>query len=97
MRLFFHEFSIIFNTILPALSKTLYVGIVKYSASTSERITKSLFQFQEELPNKFYGINQQDTETLEHLDDAGKMTSETGQALKFYLEANDAADGIYSR
>jgi hypothetical protein len=32
---------------------------------------------QEELPNKFYSINQEDIETLEDLDIVGKMTSET--------------------
>jgi hypothetical protein len=34
---------------------------------------------QEELPNRLYNINQQDTETLEDTDDVGKMTSETEQ------------------
>jgi hypothetical protein len=45
MRLFFHKVSVIFNTLLPMLSKTLYTSAVKFPASTSELITQTLFQF----------------------------------------------------
>jgi hypothetical protein len=45
MRLFFHKVSVIFNTPLPTLSKTLYISAVKIPASTSEHITRTLFQF----------------------------------------------------
>jgi hypothetical protein len=31
-------------------------------------------------------VNQQDTEKMEELDDAGKMTSKTEQAMMAYLE-----------
>jgi hypothetical protein len=45
MSLFFHKVSVIFNTLLPTLSKTLYTNVLKFPASTSERIAKTLFQF----------------------------------------------------
>jgi hypothetical protein len=45
MRLFYHKVSIIFNTLLPTLSKTLCNSDVKFPASTSEHITKTLLQF----------------------------------------------------
>jgi hypothetical protein len=48
---------------------------------------------QEELPNKFYSINQQDTEIFEDLDDAGK-TSEMEQAMMAHLGADD--DNIFN-
>jgi hypothetical protein len=38
MGLYFHKFFVIFNTLLPALDKTLYTNVVKSPASTSERI-----------------------------------------------------------
>jgi hypothetical protein len=38
MRLFFHRVSIIFNTLLPLLSKMLYTGVVKFPASALEHI-----------------------------------------------------------
>jgi hypothetical protein len=38
--------------------------------------------FQKELPNKFYNINQQNTETLEDLDDVGKMTLKLMMMIK---------------
>jgi hypothetical protein len=41
---------------------------------------------QEELPNKFYSINQQHTKTLEDLVDIGKTNSEMEQALTAYVE-----------
>jgi hypothetical protein len=47
---------------------------------------------QEELPNKFYNINQQDTEILEDLDGVGKMTPETQQTMMAYLGADDDDD-----
>jgi hypothetical protein len=45
MRLFFHKVSIIFNTLLPTMSKTLYANVVTIPASASEHITKTVFQF----------------------------------------------------
>jgi hypothetical protein len=45
VRLFFHEVSVIFNTLFPTLSKKLCTIVVKFPASTSEHITKTLFQF----------------------------------------------------
>jgi hypothetical protein len=42
MRLFFHSSSFIFNTSWPKLSKTLYTTLVKFRASTSEHITKTV-------------------------------------------------------
>jgi GMP synthase PP-ATPase subunit len=44
MRLFFHK-TVIFNTLLPLLSKMLYINVVKFFASTLEHISKTLFQF----------------------------------------------------
>jgi hypothetical protein len=43
----------------------------------------------EEPPNKFYGINQQDIETPEDLDDVGKMASETKKAVTACLDVDD--------
>jgi hypothetical protein len=43
IRLLFHRVSVIFNTLLPTLSKTLYAK-VKSPNSTSQHITKTLFQ-----------------------------------------------------
>jgi hypothetical protein len=43
MRLFFHKVFAIFITPLPMLSKVLYAIGVKFSASTSHNITKTLF------------------------------------------------------
>jgi hypothetical protein len=45
MRLFFHKVSVIFNTLLPTLSKMLYTSVVKFPASNLEHIMKTLFQF----------------------------------------------------
>jgi hypothetical protein len=45
MRLFFHKVFIIFNTLLPMLSKMLYTGVVKFPDSTSTCVAKTLFQF----------------------------------------------------
>jgi hypothetical protein len=42
MRLFLRNISFVFNTLLPALSKTLYTSVVKFPASTSKQITKTL-------------------------------------------------------
>jgi hypothetical protein len=42
--LFFHKVSVIFNTLLPTSSQTLYMNVVKFPASTLEHITKTLFQ-----------------------------------------------------
>jgi hypothetical protein len=39
MRIFLHKVSVIFNTLLPTFSKTLYTRVVKSPASTSEHIT----------------------------------------------------------
>jgi hypothetical protein len=39
MMLFFHKVSVIFNKLLPTLSKTLYTDVVKFPTSTSEHIT----------------------------------------------------------
>jgi hypothetical protein len=47
---------------------------------------------QEELHNKFYCINKQDTKTSEDLDDVRKMTSEMEQAMVAYLEVVDDDD-----
>jgi hypothetical protein len=44
---------------------------------------------QEELSNKFYIINQQNTVTLEDTDDVSKMTSEMKQAVMAYLKLTD--------
>jgi hypothetical protein len=41
------------------------------------------------MPNKFYNIHQQETETRENLGDTGKMTSEMVQAMMAYLEVDD--------
>jgi hypothetical protein len=38
-KLFFHKVSVIFNTLLPTLRKTLYTNVVKFPAATSEHIT----------------------------------------------------------
>jgi hypothetical protein len=43
MRLFFHRVIVIFNTLLPTLTKTLYTSVVKFPALTSEHIMKTLF------------------------------------------------------
>jgi hypothetical protein len=43
-RLFFHKI-FIFNTLLPNLGKTLYISVVKFPASTSQHMTKTLFKF----------------------------------------------------
>jgi hypothetical protein len=40
MRLFFHKASIIFNTLLPTLSKMLHTHVIKFSALTLEHITR---------------------------------------------------------
>jgi hypothetical protein len=45
MKLSFHKVSVIFNTLWPTLSKTLYTSVVKHPAMTSEHITKTSFQF----------------------------------------------------
>jgi hypothetical protein len=45
IRLFSHKVFVIFNTVLPTLSKTLYTTAVKFPASISAHITKILFQF----------------------------------------------------
>jgi hypothetical protein len=45
MWLFFHMESVIFNTRLPTFRKTLYTSVVKLPVSTTERITKTRFQF----------------------------------------------------
>jgi hypothetical protein len=45
MMLFFQKVPIIFSTLLPALSKTVYTSVVKFFASISEHITTILFQF----------------------------------------------------
>jgi hypothetical protein len=42
---FFHKVSVIFNTLLPTLSKTLYTIVVKFPSSTSKHATKTMFQF----------------------------------------------------
>jgi hypothetical protein len=43
---FFHKVFVVFNTLLPALSKTLYTKAAKLPASTHhEHITKALFHF----------------------------------------------------
>jgi hypothetical protein len=39
MMLFFHKVSIIFNTLLLTLSKTLYTNVVKFPDSSLEHIT----------------------------------------------------------
>jgi hypothetical protein len=44
MRPFSYKVFIIYNTILPTLSKMLYASTVKFPASTSEHMMKSLFQ-----------------------------------------------------
>jgi hypothetical protein len=44
-RLFVNEISVMSNTLLPTLSKTLYTSVVRFRDSTSEHITKTLFQF----------------------------------------------------
>jgi hypothetical protein len=44
---------------------------------------------QEDLLNKFYNINGQDTKTLEVLGSNRKMTSEMEQAMIAYLEVDD--------
>jgi hypothetical protein len=41
----FYRVSFIFNMLSPMLSKTLYISAVRFSASTSEHITATLFQF----------------------------------------------------
>jgi hypothetical protein len=41
IRLFLHRVSVIFNTLLPVLSKTLYTNVVKFPSPTSELITSS--------------------------------------------------------
>jgi hypothetical protein len=43
--LFFHKVSFIFNLLMQMLSKTLCTSVVKFPASTSEHIAKTLFQF----------------------------------------------------
>jgi uridine phosphorylase len=43
---------------------------------------------QEESPNKFFSINQQD-KTLEDLENDGKVTSEMEQAMTAFLEVDD--------
>jgi hypothetical protein len=45
----------------------------------TKRIARNFFYVwvQEELPNKFYSVNQHDTHTPEDPDDIRKMTSET--------------------
>jgi predicted membrane-bound mannosyltransferase len=45
MWLIFQEVSIIFNTLLPTLSKMLYTNVVKLPTSTSEHFMKTFFQF----------------------------------------------------
>jgi hypothetical protein len=42
MMLFFHKVSIIFNTFLPVLIKTLYTTVVKFPASTSENSSSGM-------------------------------------------------------
>jgi hypothetical protein len=43
--IFFDKDSVIFNTVLPTLSKALYTKVAKFHVSTSDYITKALFQF----------------------------------------------------
>jgi hypothetical protein len=45
MRLFFNKVSVVFNELLPKLSKTLCTSAVNFPASTLEHITKTLLQF----------------------------------------------------
>jgi hypothetical protein len=42
MRLFFHRVSVIFNTLLPTFSKTLYTTVVKFPILTFEHIMKTV-------------------------------------------------------
>jgi hypothetical protein len=62
-------------------------------SNRTKRIGMNIFYewIQEQLLNKFYNITQQDTETLEDLDDFGKMTSETEQAMIVCVEVDAAA------
>jgi hypothetical protein len=48
-------------------------------------MNKFYIRIQQELPNKLYNINQQNTETMEDLDDVRKITSETKKAVIAYL------------
>jgi hypothetical protein len=45
VRLFSHNISVIFNTLLPTLSKTLHTSVAKFPTSTSEHFMMTLFQF----------------------------------------------------
>jgi hypothetical protein len=47
-------------------------------------------------PNTFYNINQQDAEILEDLDNIGKMTSKTEQAVIAYLKVDNDDEIITS-
>jgi hypothetical protein len=44
---------------------------------------------QKKLPNKIYHIYEQDTNTMEYLDDAGMMTFEREQAMITYLDDDE--------
>jgi hypothetical protein len=50
MRLFFYKVSVIFNKLLPTLSKTLYANVI-FPASTSEHITKNFVSVRCHLQN----------------------------------------------
>jgi hypothetical protein len=45
MQPFFYKVSVIFNTLLPTFSGTLYTNVVKLPASTSVHITRTVFEF----------------------------------------------------
>jgi hypothetical protein len=46
MRLYFHKFSAIFNTLFPALSKTLCTSVVKFRATISQNVTSDARELQ---------------------------------------------------
>jgi hypothetical protein len=51
MRLFFCTVSVIFNTLLSMLSKTLYTKVIKSPALTSKHVTKNLVSICHHLQN----------------------------------------------
>jgi hypothetical protein len=53
-RLFSHKVPVIFKALLPTLRRTLYTN-VKFPASTSENVTKTLFQFGVHVVQHFQG------------------------------------------
>jgi hypothetical protein len=69
------------------VQQKLNIFSLTIEVNRTERTGTNIFYEQvQELPNKYYSTNQQDTVTLEDLYDVGKMTCEMEQAVMAYPE-----------